>query len=627
MNILRCDIHNFRSIKDITIPFDKKLKIFIGHNEAGKSNIIKALSLLNVKLKTTKDDIRDSYSDEEYEESGYVRFVFEFTNSEIDSIFKNMLKKIIIKNEKNIKILFDICMKNNQLNYKIDLHSQDKFYTQWSINEDEYPLIEGRIQKIDSSNRGIVKYNDQAISLRGYEYIFVDDKIEMQENLLDDVKFNAIIDLYLNEKQAFVVDLHPEVISWSYNDFQNIPQKINITSFMNNPNFCIALKNMFILSDIHEIEDEIESAKNKKNGLVNLLRRVANITTEYIHSVWSEQSSIKINLNENGDNIEFAIEDEKNLYEFSRRSDGFKRFMSFLLLIGAQNKSSNIQNIFLLIDEPDIGLHPSSSRQLMDEIVNIAKNNYVYYSTHSIFMINKEDISSHYIVEKENEITKIKEITSTDIMDVEILYNALGYSAFEILQRDNIIFEGWRDKKLFTLGLKYLDDDEKIAKRTHEIGYCYSQGVKDIHRIAEILDLANRNYIIISDFDKPAQEAREKSPEKEKWLTYNDFDKNIITCEDFLSIKYNNACFLSACDENSVSVKSDETIGQNNLVSQYTDILKKNKIEKSVQKKILNDYKELLYKGITRDNINESYFDFIRDVLLNNDRFTNNSSA
>jgi len=65
MNILRCDICNFRSIKEITIPFDKRLKIFIGYNEAGKSNIIKALSLLNVNNNTSKDDIRDSYSDDE----------------------------------------------------------------------------------------------------------------------------------------------------------------------------------------------------------------------------------------------------------------------------------------------------------------------------------------------------------------------------------------------------------------------------------------------------------------------------------------------------------------------------------------------------------------------------------
>jgi predicted ATPase len=626
MNILRCDIHDFRSIKDITIPFNKKLKIFIGHNEAGKSNIIKALSLLNVNTETTKDDIRDSYSDSEYENNAYVRFIFEFSKLEINNLFKNMLTKIFLKNEKDTETLLNFCNSDNQIIYKIDLQNNNRYYQYWTIYEKRYPSIIGQIKKIKRPNQSTVIFAGEIHALNNFEYIFIDEQIEIREELIEDANFKNIIDLYFAEKIKLAGNLHPEVIFWSYNDFQNIPQRINIASFMNNPNFCIALKNMFILSDIREIEDEIKSARNRKNGLVNLLRRVANITTEYIHSVWSEQSSIKINLNENGDNIEFAIEDEKNLYEFSRRSDGFKRFMSFLLLIGAQNKSLDIQNIFLLVDEPDIGLHPSSSRQLMNEIVNIAKNNYVYYSTHSIFMINKEDISSHYIVEKENEITKIEEITSTDIMDVEILYNALGYSAFEILQRDNIIFEGWRDKKLFTLGLKYLDDNEEIAKRAHEVGYCYSQGVKDIHRIAEILDLANRNYIIISDNDKPAQEAREKSPEKERWLTYNDFDNNIITCEDFLTIKYNNACFLNACEENSVSVKLDETIGQNNLVSQYTDILKKNKIEKSVQKKILNDYKELLYKSITRDNINESYFDFIRNVLLNNDRFTNNIS-
>ena len=626
MNTLRCDINNFRSIKDITIPFDKKLKIFIGYNEAGKSNIIKALSLLNVNKDTSNDDIRDSYSDEEHEDSAYVRFIFEFSNFEIDNLFKNMLARLFIKNEKDIETLSKFCNKNNQLIYMIDLQDNNRYYQYWTVPEKDYPLIISKIRKIKKPDQSTVIFDNNKLSLNNFEYIFIDEQIEIQENLLEDANFDSIMDIFFKEKKNLAVNLHPEVIFWSYNDFQNIPQRINIASFTNNSNSCMALKNMFFLSDIHEIKNEIQSAKNRKNGLTNLLRRVANVTTEYIHSVWPDQQSIKLNLNENGDNIEFAIEDEKNLYEFSRRSDGFKRFMSFLLSIGAQNKASNIQDIFLLIDEPDIGLHPSSSRQLMNEIVNIAKNNYVYYSTHSIFMINKENISTHYIVKKENEITTIEEIKSTDIMDIEILYNALGYSAFEILKRNNIIFEGWRDKNLFTQVLEYLGEDEKSIEKTSEIGYCYSQGVKDIHRIAEILSLANRNYVIISDNDKPAQEARKRSPEKDKWLTYSDFDKNIIVCEDFISIEYNNSCFLSICEKNSVSIKLEEIVYQPNIVSHYTDILNNKKIDKGVQKKIINDYKDLLYNGITRDYINESYFIFIKDVLSNIDKYTDDSS-
>ena len=42
----RVEIVNFRSIKNATINFDNKGLILIGKNEAGKSNILKAIVAL-----------------------------------------------------------------------------------------------------------------------------------------------------------------------------------------------------------------------------------------------------------------------------------------------------------------------------------------------------------------------------------------------------------------------------------------------------------------------------------------------------------------------------------------------------------------------------------------------------
>ena len=48
----------------------------------------------------------------------------------------------------------------------------------------------------------------------------------------------------------------------------------------------------------------------------------------------------------------------------------------------------NLNNALLLIDEPSTGLHPSSERNLLKELVKISNENYLVYSTHSIFMID-----------------------------------------------------------------------------------------------------------------------------------------------------------------------------------------------------------------------------------------------
>lgn len=50
MIIKKVNINNFKSIDNLDIDFDSVgnsyTKIFVGHNESGKSNILEALSLL-----------------------------------------------------------------------------------------------------------------------------------------------------------------------------------------------------------------------------------------------------------------------------------------------------------------------------------------------------------------------------------------------------------------------------------------------------------------------------------------------------------------------------------------------------------------------------------------------------
>ena len=87
-----------------------------------------------------------------------------------------------------------------------------------------------------------------------------------------------------------------------------------------------------------------------------------------------------------GPHISASVQDEHNRYDFAQRSDGFKRFVSFLLLVSTLVKTKQLENVLLLIDEPEISLHPTGARYLRDELIRISKTNWVVYSTHSIFM-------------------------------------------------------------------------------------------------------------------------------------------------------------------------------------------------------------------------------------------------
>ena len=159
------------------------------------------------------------------------------------------------------------------------------------------------------------------------------------------------------------------------------------------------------------------------------LDRIANKTTNHFRKVWREYRNIEFSLRLDADQIIPGIK-ELNTHDFARRSDGFKRFVTFLLMISVKVKADLLRNTLLLIDEPDTSLHPTGARYLRDELIRISRTNHVVYSTHSIFMIDSGDIGRHLIVKKKGEVTSIESAKESNIAEEEVLYNALGHSVF-----------------------------------------------------------------------------------------------------------------------------------------------------------------------------------------------------
>ncbi len=76
MELEKINIVNFRSIKDVSIDFGHKCRILVGINETGKTNILKALSLLDEKEPIRKEDIREPLPNEPKIKKAYVCFIY-----------------------------------------------------------------------------------------------------------------------------------------------------------------------------------------------------------------------------------------------------------------------------------------------------------------------------------------------------------------------------------------------------------------------------------------------------------------------------------------------------------------------------------------------------------------------
>ena len=144
--------------------------------------------------------------------------------------------------------------------------------------------------------------------------------------------------------------------------------------------------------------------------------------------------------------------DEFNLYNINERSQGFRQFISLILSISISNEKEKLKNAIIIVDEPENHLHPSGIRYMRDELLKIGKNNYVFLATHSNFMIDRKEMSRHYIVQK-NTHTHLKRIEQEqDLSDDEVLNDAFGLNILnDFLSPHKILVEGLTG--FFLLGL------------------------------------------------------------------------------------------------------------------------------------------------------------------------------
>lgn len=175
----------------------------------------------------------------------------------------------------------------------------------------------------------------------------------------------------------------------------------------------------------------------------------------------------------------------------------------------------------------------------MDELIDISKNNYVVFSTHSIFMIDNKIINRHLIVKKKAEITDAEEVSESNIQDEEVIYKSLGYSIFSNLKEKNLIFEGWKDKRLFEVAISRVPAEYEQVKKLKTLGRCFAHGVKQIKNITPLFEAGSRKCLILSDSDAMAREHQRDYIQARGYGMWQRYDEVIadapeVTGEDFV---------------------------------------------------------------------------------------------
>ncbi len=621
MKLNRVHIKNFRSIKNVTIDFEPKCRVLVGINESGKTNILTALSHLDSTTKIDINDQRELDPDEPPLREAFVRFIFSLDESDYKAAISELEKKIIgySKSASVIKIkgvpltIEEFVRSRKEVLFRVELIEQSKSFSYWTLNEacemlgclfgvkTMHPPVAGQ-----APSKSVIS----TVMAKSYEAKTGEIAAELT---LD--SFNRLVcEAFRSNFEKKV----PKVVFWKYSDAHLLPGKISISEFASDPDRYKPLMHMFHLAGYSDIAAEIEAAEERANGYRNLFKKVSTAATKHLHQVWKDYRGIKLEIVQNGEFIDAHIVDKYNYYDLSRRSDGFKRFVSFLLHVSTTVKTKRLQNALYLDDEPDNGLHPSGARYLREELIKVSEENYVVYATHSIFMIDEKCLERHLIVRKKDEETSVEVATDSNFADEEVIFNALGYSIFEHLRQSNLILEGWRDRQLFNVAMASSSSATKeVRQQYRDIGVCYCKGVKDVSRVSAMLELARRNCLIVSDADKPAKEHQKLYSGPFKWLRYDEIEASsaIVTGEDFVKYEaFKPILNMIRKDYPALGEIPTEPDFARSALGAIGRWLSKEKIEAEEQKRVIDRIKNEVFNTLKATSIRDEYWTFLRGL-------------
>lgn len=550
MKLDRVIINNFRSISNLDVDFRYGCQALIGINECGKSNILRALNLLDQSVVTSPSDLRIERHDEDPVTKGHVWFVFRLDDDEIDDVRQRVvswfceetLSAPFLANEVRSNVVSWLSGRNEVL-YTVDLPGSQRRLTSWSVSS-SLKLSSGWFRNKTSDSIEVRLDSESTVKVPGRGFVFVTDPNALPSGGFSPASLKEVNDVFIDVAKNIFLSRLPKCVFWRYSDEYLLPSNVDLSTFSSNPDSCVPLKSMFELAGYpaSSLADTLSAAQAQgHHRFVNILEKVANAATTYLRNVWPDYKTVRLRLEPNGQSIAPMVLDDSVRLDMANRSDGFKRFVSFLLQVSAKVHMEELVGALVLVDEPEIALHPSGARSLMKELIRIGENNRVVFSTHSIFMVDKDEIGRHLVVEKKQDVTVASRAVKSRVQDEEVLYSAIGYSIFEALNSQNVVFEGWRDKVVFDVLVRSRSKGDKEARaKLSKIGRTFAEGVKDVRNVARFLELAARPCLIISDSDTPALQAKNAycvPGAWGEWVTLQDIfpGRPIFTGEDLVS--------------------------------------------------------------------------------------------
>lgn len=469
MNITKLKIKNYKSIKDSgEITVDDKIMSFIGQNNAGKSAILDAIQCVFPSVKKTV--IRSDFHKGTHDNVEIIIWFNGVTDEYLEEkLFGDAISKLVAKAKK----------------------LEDESAEETKIEAARKKIEETREQKLSEAKETyqvkdavmcikLVVTNTDRIGTK--YYVDIDSVKEIKESeikkILPILKVIPAIRDPKNESTAGTNSYLKELIAMLDDDMAT--------------NISISGNETVSYRQLNEIIAE-ESAKRCQS--------ISNSITGYYNEAIGVNDfevivSSDVNISK-GTTYYTKILDKSTNIESDILScgTGYQSMIILSILEAYVELAQKKTEYILIIEEPEVYLHPSLQRKMIDTLLMISMNNQVIFSSHSPITVGKMERNQIKLVKREAGEATVSDITVSDVI------RELGIRADDILVNKGIIFvEGQDDKAVI----------EYILNRIHpgasdEINILIAGNCENLKFFANAENLINNKFnipfLIICDSD------------------------------------------------------------------------------------------------------------------------------
>lgn len=401
MHLYQIEIAGYRSIREqITVPIDPRITTILGANDHGKSNILAALLHLNDDSPFTADDLNWDRVGQEGQ-FPVVRHHFRLTSAEKDAA-RRLLVEVIDGDPEA---------------------TQEDFKEMARILEEPYV-----VERIGVNGSSEVAHPAGSLPQTVFNHLVAQlPRIEL---------------LAPTGRVADATTL--ENLRGAESDF---------------------MRGIFGFAGI--LPAEWETLFEQTDQSSRRLRQASTQLNDTLRASWAQGRELTFRLihYSAGAEIQLRIDDPqvaKSDVRASRRSSGFTAFFELKTLLHARELENPSSAYIWLFDEPGIYLHPDGQQDLLRTFDEVSRANQIIYTTHSIFMIDKNRPSRHRLVQKAESGTTVNTRPYSDRWDATIRALGLSLPGTILFASKVLLVEGDSDVIMLNAVLERLADADLV---------------------------------------------------------------------------------------------------------------------------------------------------------------------